>query len=260
MLRLPHADAGRRPLPAGRHGAQLRHVPQPRLRPDRRHGAHPAPRRARAGGRRHSRPLPRRRPGLPAGAQPRRAASGRATSTRSAPPSSSRAPRRTPRIAASGRSARSSPARRRLLRMPRRRSRRRRARSTSGSAPVAFPAATSPRLVRSPRPPDRAAAGRAAAGRLGGLPELPHRERGPTAPPTCMLPNVASCRACHGGERTSLPVPSTCAMCHDYHIPTGQTAGSRQQGVPTQGLRDRVRGRPWESTVAQSRRRARAGR
>lgn len=65
-----------------------------------------------------------------------------------------------------------------------------------------------------------------------------------------ILPNLASCRTCHGGERTSLPVPSTCAMCHDYHIPTGATAGSRQQGVPTQGLRDRVRGRPWESTVA----------
>lgn len=65
-----------------------------------------------------------------------------------------------------------------------------------------------------------------------------------------LLPNLASCQACHGGERTRLPVPSTCAMCHDYHIPAGATAGSRQQGVPTQGLRDRVRGRPWESTVA----------
>jgi hypothetical protein len=65
-----------------------------------------------------------------------------------------------------------------------------------------------------------------------------------------LLPNLASCRACHGGERTSLPVPSTCAMCHDYHVPSGATAASQQQGVPTQGLRDRVRGRPWQSTVA----------
>jgi predicted CXXCH cytochrome family protein len=65
-----------------------------------------------------------------------------------------------------------------------------------------------------------------------------------------ILPNLASCRTCHGGERTRLPVPSTCAMCHDYHIPAGGAAGARQQGVPTQGLRDRVRGRPWESTVA----------
>ncbi len=65
-----------------------------------------------------------------------------------------------------------------------------------------------------------------------------------------LLPNLASCRACHGGERTRLPVPSTCAMCHDYHIPSGATADARQQGVPTQGLRDRVRGRPWQPTVA----------
>jgi predicted CXXCH cytochrome family protein len=65
-----------------------------------------------------------------------------------------------------------------------------------------------------------------------------------------MLPNLASCRACHGGERTRLPVPSTCAMCHDYHIPAGGRADGRQQGVPTQGLRDRVRGRDWQSTVA----------
>jgi hypothetical protein len=65
-----------------------------------------------------------------------------------------------------------------------------------------------------------------------------------------LLPNLQSCRACHGGERTNLPVPSTCAMCHDYHIPTGGIAGARLQGVPTQGLRDRVRGRQWESTVA----------
>lgn len=64
-----------------------------------------------------------------------------------------------------------------------------------------------------------------------------------------LLPNLQSCRTCHGGERTALPVPSTCAMCHDYHIPQGQTA-AREQGVPTQGLRDRVRGRPWQSTVA----------
>ena len=65
-----------------------------------------------------------------------------------------------------------------------------------------------------------------------------------------MLPNLASCQTCHGGERTNLPVPSTCAMCHDYHIPAGGSADNRAQGVPTQGLRDRVRGRPWEPTVA----------
>lgn len=33
-----------------------------------------------------------------------------------------------------------------------------------------------------------------------------------------MLPKIASCRACHGGERTAKSVPSSCAMCHDYHM------------------------------------------
>ena len=59
-----------------------------------------------------------------------------------------------------------------------------------------------------------------------------------------LLPDVASCRACHGGERTGLPVASTCAMCHDFHM---------DEGVPAQLLRQRVRGRRWETTVIQVR-------
>jgi hypothetical protein len=55
-----------------------------------------------------------------------------------------------------------------------------------------------------------------------------------------LLPDLNSCRACHGGERTNLPVASTCAMCHDYHA-TG--------GTPAELLRQRVRGRRWETTV-----------
>ena len=55
-----------------------------------------------------------------------------------------------------------------------------------------------------------------------------------------MLPNVASCRDCHGGESTSLPVASTCAMCHDYHM---------DEGVPQRLLRQQVRGRRWTTTV-----------
>ena len=55
-----------------------------------------------------------------------------------------------------------------------------------------------------------------------------------------MLPNVASCRDCHGGEGTSLPVESTCAMCHDYHM---------DEGVPARLLRQQVRGRRWTTTV-----------
>jgi hypothetical protein len=55
-----------------------------------------------------------------------------------------------------------------------------------------------------------------------------------------LIPNLNSCRACHGGEHTNLPVASTCAMCHDYHA-TG--------GTPAMLLRQRVRGRRWETTV-----------
>ena len=54
-----------------------------------------------------------------------------------------------------------------------------------------------------------------------------------------LLPNLASCRTCHGGE-SSGEVPSTCAMCHDYHM---------DEGVPAMLLRQRVRGRRWETTV-----------
>lgn len=55
-----------------------------------------------------------------------------------------------------------------------------------------------------------------------------------------MLPNVASCRDCHGGETTRLPVESACAMCHDYHM---------DEGVPAMLLRQQIRGRRWTSTV-----------
>ena len=55
-----------------------------------------------------------------------------------------------------------------------------------------------------------------------------------------LLPDVASCRACHGGESTSLPVESSCAMCHDYHM---------DEGVPSMLIRQTVRGQRWRSTV-----------
>lgn len=55
-----------------------------------------------------------------------------------------------------------------------------------------------------------------------------------------LIPNVASCRDCHGGETTGLPVESSCAMCHDYHM---------DEGVPARLLRQQVRGRRWTTTV-----------
>ncbi|MEA3032414.1 MAG: hypothetical protein QOH86_430, partial [Sphingomonadales bacterium] len=46
-----------------------------------------------------------------------------------------------------------------------------------------------------------------------------------------LLPDLATCRTCHGGERTSKPVASTCAMCHDYH---------RDAGAPAMIIRQRI--------------------
>ena len=37
-----------------------------------------------------------------------------------------------------------------------------------------------------------------------------------------LLPDLASCRECHQGEdAASAEVPSSCAMCHSYHVPGG---------------------------------------
>jgi predicted CXXCH cytochrome family protein len=33
-----------------------------------------------------------------------------------------------------------------------------------------------------------------------------------------LLPSLASCRECHGGEKATNKVPSTCIMCHDFHL------------------------------------------
>jgi hypothetical protein len=67
-----------------------------------------------------------------------------------------------------------------------------------------------------------------------------HRATTSNSSADLLLPNVASCRDCHGGETTSLPVPSTCAMCHDYH---------NDAGTPAFLLRRTIRGQRWETTV-----------
>ena len=67
-----------------------------------------------------------------------------------------------------------------------------------------------------------------------------HRADRSVASTDLLLPDLASCRTCHGGERTSAPVASSCAMCHDYHM---------DEGAPAMLLRKRVRGRRWETTV-----------
>ncbi|MFN4038760.1 MAG: cytochrome c3 family protein [Erythrobacter sp.] len=45
-----------------------------------------------------------------------------------------------------------------------------------------------------------------------------------------LIPDLASCRDCHLGAaavKTAKIVPSSCAMCHAYHVPSGQWAPDR---------------------------------
>jgi predicted CXXCH cytochrome family protein len=56
-----------------------------------------------------------------------------------------------------------------------------------------------------------------------------------------LLPDLASCRTCHGGEASRADVPSGCAMCHDYHMDTG---------APSMLIRQQVRGKRRDTTIA----------
>ena len=58
-----------------------------------------------------------------------------------------------------------------------------------------------------------------------------------------LLPNLASCRTCHGGESAGGKVQSSCAMCHDYHMDTGK---------PSMMIRQRVKGKKRESIAARA--------
>jgi hypothetical protein len=61
-----------------------------------------------------------------------------------------------------------------------------------------------------------------------------HGAEGSQSASDLLLPGINSCRACHGGERTSKPVASACAMCHDYHL---------DRGAPTMIVKQRIGGR-----------------
>jgi len=60
-----------------------------------------------------------------------------------------------------------------------------------------------------------------------------------------LIPDVTSCRTCHGGEGSSKPVPSSCAMCHDYHM---------DAGAPSMLIRQKVKGKRSDRRVAEARR------
>ncbi len=79
-----------------------------------------------------------------------------------------------------------------------------------------------------------------AARGVRGLRQLPPRRRlvrrgRPAAAGSRQLPHLPWRRA-----GAAHPVPSSCAMCHDYHM---------DEGTPAMLLRQRVRGRRWETTV-----------
>jgi len=58
-----------------------------------------------------------------------------------------------------------------------------------------------------------------------------------------LIPGIATCRTCHGGESTAKPVASTCAMCHDYHA---------KEGAPTMIVRRLVRGQRRDAGIVQA--------
>ena len=46
-----------------------------------------------------------------------------------------------------------------------------------------------------------------------------------------LLPQIATCQACHGGESAAQRVPSTCIACHDFHLDSHQPMRAPMQNV-----------------------------
>lgn len=44
-----------------------------------------------------------------------------------------------------------------------------------------------------------------------------------------LLPKIAVCKQCHGGEKASNKVPSTCITCHDFHLPGRPRMTAREE-------------------------------
>jgi predicted CXXCH cytochrome family protein len=73
-----------------------------------------------------------------------------------------------------------------------------------------------------------------------------HSAEGSSTSSDLLLPDLASCRTCHGGEGSGKAVPSSCAMCHDYHM---------DAGAPSMLIRQKVRGKKRDTAVAEAGRR-----
>jgi len=68
-----------------------------------------------------------------------------------------------------------------------------------------------------------------------------HKARASNSASDLLLPGLATCRNCHGGENARAMVPSSCAMCHDYHMETGE---------PVMLIQQRVRGKKRDTIAA----------
>jgi predicted CXXCH cytochrome family protein len=50
-----------------------------------------------------------------------------------------------------------------------------------------------------------------------------------------LLPQIATCQACHGGESAAQRVPSTCVACHDFHLDFHQPMRTSVQNARAEG-------------------------
>ncbi len=62
-----------------------------------------------------------------------------------------------------------------------------------------------------------------------------HEAKGSNRATDLLLPGIATCRECHGGEFAKVDVPSTCAMCHDYHADDGAPWLSKENDKEKRG-------------------------
>ncbi len=58
-----------------------------------------------------------------------------------------------------------------------------------------------------------------------------------------LLPGIATCRECHqGADAVEAEVPSSCAMCHSYHVPSGRKPSDHPDFAPKEIARISRRG------------------
>lgn len=64
-----------------------------------------------------------------------------------------------------------------------------------------------------------------------------HEARTSTTSADVMVPNIASCQACHGGEHAAAKVQSSCVMCHGFHSTEDNAVPMRPTGAGRRAAR-----------------------